>query len=78
MGETTTVKVRSSTRDLLKELGAARGQSADQVIRSAIDALARDERRAVAAAEAREIAADPADLAEVAAIQEEIAALRAG
>ncbi len=75
MADTTTVKVQTSTRDLLLELGAARRQSADQVIRTALAALHRDERRQVAAAEARAITADPVDLAEVRAIQQEMAAL---
>jgi hypothetical protein len=75
---TTTVKVQSSTRDLIRALGAERRQSADQVIVSALTALRRDERRQVAAAEARAIAADPVDLAELRAIQDDLAALREG
>ncbi len=78
MADTTTVKVQTSTRDLLLELGAARRQSADQVIRTALAAMDRDERRQIAAAEARAIRNDPVDLAEVRAIQHEIAALHAG
>lgn len=78
MADTTTVKVQTSTRDLLLELGAARRQSADQVIRTALAALRRDERRQVAAAEARAIKNDPVDLAEVLAIQQEMAALHEG
>lgn len=78
MGDTTTVKVQTSTRDLLLQLGAARRQSADQVIRSALEAMSRDERRRVAAAEARALKDDPDDLAEVHAIQQEMAALREG
>ncbi len=78
MADTTTVKVQTSTRDRLLELGAARRQSADQVIRTALAALHRDERRQVAAAEARAITTDPVDLAEVRAIQQEMAALHAG
>lgn len=78
MADTTTVKVQTSTRDLLLELGAARRQSADQVIRTALAAMDRDERRQIAAAEARAIRNDPVDLAEVRAIQQEIAALHAG
>ncbi|MCH9730095.1 MAG: hypothetical protein K0U84_10540 [Actinomycetia bacterium] len=77
MGDTTTVKVHTSTRDLLLELGAARRQSADQVIRDALAAMKRDERRRVAAAEALDIKDDPADLAEIRAIQQDIAALHA-
>lgn len=75
---TTTVKVQTSTRDLLRSLGASRHQSADQVILSALAALRRDERRQVAAAEARAVADDPVDLAEVRAIQDDIASLREG
>jgi hypothetical protein len=78
MGTSTTVKVRISTRDRLLELGAARRQSADQVIVAALEALRRDERRRIAAAEARAIADDPVDLAEIRAIQEEKAALHEG
>lgn len=77
MADTTTVKVQTSTRDLLLELGAVRRQSADQVIRAALAAMKRDERRAVAAAEARAIKDDPADLAEIEAIHEDLAALQA-
>lgn len=78
MGDTTTVKVQTSTRDLLLQLGAARRQSADQVIRAALAAMSRDERRQVAAAEARAIKDDPLDLAEIRAIQEDLAALHEG
>jgi hypothetical protein len=77
MADTTTVKVQTTTRDLLLELGAARRQSADQVIRTALAAMRRDERRHLAAAEARAIKDDPADLAEIRAIQEDKAALHA-
>ncbi len=78
MADTTTVKVHTSTRDLLMELGASRRESADQVIRAALAAMQRDDRRQVAAAEARAIKDDPEDRAEIAAIQQEMAALRAG
>ncbi len=78
MADTTTVKVQTSTRDLLLELGAARRQSADQVILAALEAMRRDERRQVAAAEARAIRDDPADLAEIRAIQQDRDALHAG
>ncbi len=76
MGDTTTVKVQRSTRDLLLKLGAARRQSADQVIRAALAAMTRDESRSVAAAEARAIKDDPADRAEIDAIQEDLIALQ--
>lgn len=78
MTATTTVKVQTTTRDLLRSIGAERHQSADQVIRSALAALRRDERRQVAAAEARAIAEDPVDLAEIRAIQDDIADLHEG
>ncbi len=77
MADTTTVKVHTSTRDLLRELGAARRQSADQVIRAALTAMKRDERRSNAAAEARAIKDDPQDRAEIEAIRQDLAALQA-
>ncbi|MGI8723139.1 MAG: hypothetical protein ACR2JG_13030 [Geodermatophilaceae bacterium] len=78
MADTTTVKVQTSTRDLLMEIGASRRQSADQVILTALSAMRRDERRQLAAAEARAIKDDPVELAEIRAIQEDKAALHAG
>ena len=78
MADTTTVKVHIETRDLLMALGVARRQSADQVILAALAALRRDERRQMAAAEARAIRDDPVDLAEIRALQEDMAALHAG
>ncbi len=78
MADTTTVKVQTSTRDLLLKLGASRRQSADQVILAALAAMQRDERRQLAAAEARVIKDDPADLAEIRSIQEDMAALHEG
>jgi hypothetical protein len=77
MSATTTVKVQTTTRDLLLRLGAARRQSADQVILAALEAMERDERRRVAAAEARAIRDDPDDRAEISAVQEDMAALHA-
>jgi len=78
MADPPTVKVQTSTRDLLLEVGASRRQSADQVILAALTAMRRDERRQVAAAEARAIKDDPADLDEVRAIQQDMAALHEG
>ena len=78
MADTTTVKVQSSTRDLLLELGASRRQTADQIILAALAAMRRDERRQLAAAEARAIKDDPIDLVEIRAIQEDRATLHAG
>ncbi len=78
MADTTTVKVQTSTRDLLLEIGASRRQSADQVILSALAAMRRDERRQIAAAEAREIKDDPVDLAEIEEIRRAIESLNEG
>jgi Arc/MetJ-type ribon-helix-helix transcriptional regulator len=78
MADTTTVKVQTSTRDLLLQIGASRRQSADQVIRDALDAMSRDETRKLAAEQARAIRDDPADLAEIQAIREDLAALNEG
>jgi len=78
MADSTTVKVQTTTRDLLLEIGASRRQSADQVIVSALAAMHRDERRQVAAAEARAIKDDPLDLAEIQAIHLDLAALHEG
>ncbi|CAN5501734.1 hypothetical protein BH23ACT6_BH23ACT6_23410 [soil metagenome] len=76
MADTTTVKVRTTTRDALLEIGAQRRESADQVIQAALVAMKRDERRQIAAAEARAIKNDPVDRAEIEAIQQDLAALR--
>jgi hypothetical protein len=78
MADTTAVKVQTSTRDLLLQVGAAKRQSADQVILAALAAMRRDERRQIAAAEAHAIKDDPADLAEIRAIQQDVAALHKG
>lgn len=78
MADTTTVKVQTSTRDLLMKIGASRRQSADQVIRDALEAMRRDETRKLAAEQARAIKDDPEDLAEIRAIREDLAALNEG
>lgn len=78
MADTTTVKLQASTRDLLLQVGAARRQSADQVVLAALAAMQPHESRQVAAAEARAIKDDPADLAETRAIQQDMAALHEG
>lgn len=78
MATTTTVKVQVSTRDQLNSIASERRETADQVIRAALAAMQRDERRQLAASEARAIASDPDDLAEIRAIQDDIAALREG
>jgi len=78
MADTTTVRVQTSTRGLVLQIGASRRQSADQVILAALAAMQRDERRQVAAAEARAMEDDPADRAEVRAIQHDTPALHEG
>ncbi len=78
MADTTTVKVQTSTRDLLLRVGASRRQSADQVILAALAAMRRDEGRKVAAAEARAIKDDPADPDEIRETQQDMAALHEG
>jgi len=78
MADTTTVRVQTSTRGLVLQIGASRRQSADQVILAALAPMQRDERRQVAAAEARAIKDDPVDLAGVRAIQHDMAALHEG
>ncbi len=72
------MRVQTSTRGLVLQIGASRRQSADQVILAALAAMQRDERRQVAAAEARAIKDDPVDLAGVRAIQHDMAALHEG
>ncbi len=59
------------------QLGATRRESADQVIRAALTAMKRDERRSIAAVEARAIKDDPQDRAEIDAIHQDLAALQA-
>lgn len=76
--DTTTLKVQTSTRDLIRELGTARRQTADQVIRDGLAAMRRDELRLVAATRAQATAGDPADLAEIRALHDDIAALHEG
>ncbi len=77
MSNTTTVKVQTSTRDRLAAVGVARRLTADQVIVSALEAMERDELRKRAAAEALAFRDDPDEIAEIRAIQEDMAALHA-
>lgn len=64
---------RLNRRARIRAEAAARHQSADQVILAALAAMSRDERRRIAGAEARDLKHDSADLAEVRAIQQEMA-----
>jgi len=78
MADTTTVEVHTSTQYVLLALGASRRESADQVIRAALAAIKRHERRRVAAAEARALEDEPQDRAEIPTIHQDLAALCAG
>lgn len=64
---TTTVRVQTSTRSALRALAERDGTSTDEVINSGLRALERERMRRQYEADARRIAADPADRAEVAA-----------
>ncbi|WP_258724808.1 hypothetical protein [Cellulomonas sp. NS3] len=68
MAETTTVRVRTSTRDELNALSAERGVPVESVIRDGIALLRREQWRRQAEIDARAAAADPQDRAEVASI----------
>ena len=78
MADTTTVKVQTSTRDLILRVGASGARVPTRSILAALAAMQRDERRQMAAAEARAVKDDPADLAEIRAIQQDMAALHEG
>ena len=80
MAETTTVKVRVSTRTRLNEIAAATRRTADEVILAGLDAMERErwqELRRRAAEQAVALADDEGDLAESHAIQADLAELRA-
>lgn len=68
MSDTTTVRVRVTTRDDLKALSVERAEPVDAVIRDGIALLRREEWRRRADADAADAAADPADRAEVASV----------
>lgn len=67
MSDTTTVRVRTTTRDDLNVLAAETGASADDVIRQGLALIRREQWRRQAEQDARAAANDPADRAEVAA-----------
>ena len=77
MADTTTVRVRRTTREALAARGEGRGQTMDDVIQAGLAALEWDELRRQAEADARRLAHDEADLAEVRAIQADMEHLRA-
>lgn len=64
---TTTVRVQTSTRSALKTLAERDGTSTDEVINAGLRALDRERKRRQHEADARRLAADPEDRAEVAA-----------
>ncbi|MGW6131042.1 hypothetical protein ACWFNE_13535 [Cellulomonas sp. NPDC055163] len=66
MAATTTVRVRTTTRDELNALSAERGVPVEAVIRDGIALLRREQWRRQAEIDARAAAADPQDRAEVA------------
>lgn len=73
MAETTTVRVRTSTRDELNALSAERGSTVEAVISDAIALLRREQWRKQAESDARAAASDPADRAEVASVLVDLA-----
>ncbi|MBD7919650.1 hypothetical protein H9657_15375 [Cellulomonas sp. Sa3CUA2] len=73
MAETTTVRVRTSTRDELNLLSAERGEPVEAVIRDGIALLRREQWRRKAEIDARAAAADPDDRAEVASVLRDLA-----
>lgn len=67
MSDSTTVRVRRATRDRLNALSAQRGASVDELITDGLEALEREQLRRRAELDARRLADDAADRAEVAA-----------
>ncbi|MCB2176051.1 MAG: hypothetical protein KQH57_09605 [Actinomycetales bacterium] len=72
MAETTTVRVRATTRDELNALAAERGSTVEAVIREALVLYRHELWRARAASDARDAAANAEDRAEVAAVLAEL------
>lgn len=67
MNDTTTVRVGRATRDHLNRASAETGETVDTVIQRGLRLMELEGRRKQAELESRELAADPADRAEVAA-----------
>lgn len=67
--DTTTVRVKRSTRDLLTRYGDEQDKTADEVIRAGLVALEREAIRKRAEYDAARLARDPAYLADVADVQ---------
>jgi hypothetical protein len=74
MSETTTVRVRRSTRDRLNSASIARKSSVDEVIAEGLAALDREAWRREAEMDARRVAADPQDRHSVAEALSELTA----
>jgi hypothetical protein len=74
---TTTVRVRSETRDAITRRAQARRQTADEVIAAGLAALEQLERRAQARSDAQRLAADEQNEVEVAAAQRDLDSARA-
>ena len=68
MADSTTVRVRTSTRDALNALSAERNEPVEAVISEGIALLRREQWRRQAEIDSRAAAADPADRAEVASV----------
>ena len=68
MADTTTVRVRVSTRDALNALSDERSEPADTIIREGIALIRREQWRRQAELDARAVGADPTDRAEVASV----------
>jgi hypothetical protein len=66
MSDTTTVRVRKSTRKRLNEASVAQQASVDEIITRGLAALDREAWRREAEMDARRVAADPQDRHEVA------------
>jgi hypothetical protein len=67
MSDTTTVRVAKATREHLNRLSAARGESVDSTIQRGLRLIELEDRRRQAESEARVLAADSVDRAEIAA-----------
>ena len=73
----TTVRVRSETRDAIARRARLHHQTADEVIAAGLAALEERDRRAQARADALRLAADEGDEAEVIAVQRDLGNARA-
>ena len=72
MSDTTTVRVSKATRERLNALSAERQASVDDIVVAGLAAIDRERWRRQAEADARRLAADPADLQELADALEDL------